>query len=65
MTDGTLSSQSLADLLAIGFAEAEAFDWDTSALANWPNIDPAAAPTANPAAISLTEQKAADSYRAH
>lgn len=61
MTDGTLSSQSLADLLAIGFAEAEAFDWDTSALANWPNIDPAIAPTA----ISPAEQKAADSYRAH
>jgi hypothetical protein len=48
MTDSTGSTQSLAGLL-----EAEitvAFDWDPSALADWPNIPAAADFTAVPQA---------------
>ena len=57
MTDSTGIGQSLAELLA----EAEPFDWDTSALADWPNI----APSSSPAAISPAEPTAAGFYRAH
>lgn len=64
MTDGIGNSQSLADLIAIGLAETEPFDWDTSALANWPNIDPAG-PIAGPAPISTAEPPAAESCQAH
>ncbi|MGH6830620.1 MAG: hypothetical protein ACREDG_05640, partial [Methylocella sp.] len=64
MTDSTGNSQSLADLLAIGFAEMEAFDWDTTALADWPNIDATATPIAAPASISMAEPQAADRHRA-
>lgn len=40
MTDGIADIQSLVGLLAIGSDEI-ALDWDTSALADWPNIAPA------------------------
>jgi hypothetical protein len=39
MADGTISIQSLNDLLDL--AGDEGFDWDPSALADWPNIAPA------------------------
>jgi hypothetical protein len=57
MTDSTGIGQSLAELLA----ESEPFDWDTSALADWPNITP----SSSPAAISPAEPTAAGFYRAH
>ncbi len=50
MTDSTEPSPTLADLLAVDATEAELFDWDTSALADWPNITP------NGPAISLTAE---------
>ncbi|HEV8390933.1 MAG TPA: hypothetical protein VGQ35_13870 [Dongiaceae bacterium] len=40
MTETTGIDQSLADLLAASLTEPEPFDWDTSALADWPNIAP-------------------------
>ncbi len=54
MTDTTGNMQSLADLLAIGSDEIE-FDWDTSALADWPNIAPTSSFTADLLATA-TEQ---------
>ena len=50
MTDSTGISQPLADLLAASVTEPEPFDWDTSALADWPNITPATSSTAEPQA---------------
>ena len=50
MTDNTGLSQSLADLLAASLTEPEPFDWDTSALADWPNIMPATSSIAEPQA---------------
>ena len=50
MIDSTGYSQFLTSL-----AEAELLDWDTSALADWPNI----APTA-PATTSIAEPQAGD-----
>jgi len=50
MTDSTGISQSLSDLLAASLTEPEPFDWDTSALADWPNIMPATSSTAEPQA---------------
>jgi hypothetical protein len=61
MTDSTGLSQSLAGLLEAGSTEAEPFDWDTSALADWPNI----APSNDPAPISSAEFVAADFHRAY
>lgn len=40
MTGSTEPSPSLTDLFAADPTEAELFDWDTSALADWPNIAP-------------------------
>jgi hypothetical protein len=60
MTDSTGISPSLAGLLEAGFTEAEPFDWDTSALADWPNIAPN-----DPAPISSAELLAADTDRAY
>jgi hypothetical protein len=48
MTDGTGSIHSLAGLLEAEVTEA--FDWDPSALADWPNIPAAADFTAVPQA---------------
>jgi len=59
MTDSTGNSQSLADLLEVG--STEAFDWDTSALADWPNI----APNGSTAPISSAELLAAGFDQAH
>jgi len=50
MTDSTEPSPSLADLLAADETATELFDWDTSALADWPNIAP------NVPAIGLTAE---------
>jgi len=50
MTDSTAPSQSLAELLAASLTEPEPFDWDTSALADWPNIPPATRSIAEPQA---------------
>jgi hypothetical protein len=61
MTDSSGLSQSLADLLEAGLTEAEPFDWDTSALADWPNI----APSSDAAPISSAELAAADFHRAY
>ena len=60
MTGSTGIRQSLSDLLEAGLTEAEPFDWDTSALADWPNI----APNSDPAPISSAELVAADFHRA-
>ena len=48
MTDSTGSIHSLAGLLEADVTEA--FDWDPSALADWPNIPAAADSTAVPQA---------------
>lgn len=45
MTDSTGFGQSLAGLLEA--ETADAFDWDTSALADWPNIAPTPAPSSS------------------
>jgi hypothetical protein len=58
MTDSIAISQSLAGLLEAG--SADAFDWDASALADWPNI----APTAT-APVPTAELLAAVLDRAH
>ena len=50
MTDSTEPSPSLADLFAACETAAELLDWDTSALADWPNITP------NVPAISSTAE---------
>jgi len=50
MTDNTGLSQSLADLLGASLTEPEPFDWDTSALADWPNIAAATRSIAGPQA---------------
>lgn len=50
MIDSIGISQSLAGLLEVGCSEA--FDWDTSALADWPNIAPAENPSLDPTPIS-------------
>ena len=52
MTDGTVSIQSLSDL--IDFEGGDAFDWDPSALADWPNIAPGTAPV-SPAWLPVRE----------
>ena len=54
MTDTTGYMQSLADLLASSSDEIE-FDWDTSPLADWPNIVPTSSFTAGLPATA-TEQ---------
>jgi hypothetical protein len=51
--DSTGSTLSLTGLVAVDPAENGLFDWDTSALADWPNIAPnapAASFTAEPQA---------------
>jgi hypothetical protein len=55
MTD---NSHSLAGLLEAGSIEADLFDWDTSALADWPNIAAISAP------VSSAEFQTADIDRA-
>ena len=45
MADSTRFGQSLAGLLEV--ETADAFDWDTSALADWPNIAPTPAPSSS------------------
>ena len=55
MTDSTEPISTLADLLAVDATEAELFDWDTSALADWPNIAPSV-----PAISSTAEPQAGE-----
>lgn len=57
MIDSIEVSQSLAGLLEIGFPEA--FDWDSSAVADWPNIAPTHASSVTPAAPSSAASLAA------
>lgn len=54
MTDSIADIHALADLLAIGSDEI-ALDWDTSALADWPNIAPAQAFTAASSAMATDQ----------
>lgn len=58
MTDGIVVSPSLAGLLEAGSADGS--DWDTSALADWPNIANAHCFGADPAATSSAEPSATD-----
>ncbi len=62
MFDNIGISPSLAGLLEIG--SSEAFDWDASVLADWPNIVPRQTPSIDPAPISAAESPAAVFYRA-
>jgi len=59
MTDSTGMNPSLANLLEAGLTEPEPFDWDPSALADWPNIAPAA-----PATIFTAETRSGGTCRA-
>lgn len=52
MSDSTDFGKSLVALVAGVLPEDEPFDWDPSALADWPNIDPFSAPAAQPPARS-------------
>ena len=54
MTDSIADIHALAGLLTIGSDDA-ALDWDTSALADWPNIAPAQVFTAASAAIATDQ----------
>lgn len=62
MFDSIGISQSLAGLLEDG--SSEAFDWDASALADWPNIAPSQTPSLDPAPISAAHSPVAVFYRA-
>jgi hypothetical protein len=57
MIDSIALSQSLAGLWEVG--PSEAFDWDTSALADWPNIVSTQAASADPALASAESLPAA------
>lgn len=63
MTDST--GTSLADLLEVGPTEAGLFDWDISALADWPNIVPDMTPDNHPAPNSSAELPATGFCRAY
>ena len=65
MTDSTRSGPYLGDLLEVD--PADAFDWDTSALADWPNITPdaTATTTTDLADCSPATPPAADFDHAH
>ena len=63
MADSTQSGPHLADLLEVD--PADALDWDTSALADWPHITPDATPTTDLDNNSLATLPAADFDHAH
>lgn len=57
MTESIAPGQSLGSPLEID--SSEAFDWDTSALADWPNIAPTQISSADPAHLSAESLAAA------
>lgn len=62
MTDSIAISPSLAGLLEAESADAS--DWDSSALADWPNIALGHGVSADPATTSPAEPSAMDTHQA-